>query len=226
MNKKIISHLIVLFSAMGCAGEKDLCQQTKEKFSLNNVSCEFSSKDNIKNNLGSYYCSGNSTQQCCCHSNESYYTADSGSTLDAKSDDVTSDATVYSNVDGYRSRFNKEVSENESVGDGLEQIVTSEQDGVSIIRDILLEQQYFVGIKKDCSEIMLENPKTKKYVTIMPDICFKKKVEDVYSYLEFDSVEDTGVGFSTMFPFYKEVKPDTKEKIGIQVKLYLNSMKK
>ena len=113
----------------------------------------------------------------------------------------------------------------QSIDQKVDQIITDESKGVSIIIDELKKQGYLPEKNLGKYKITLRNPKTGKYdLVLTPDIAFRKKLTDPYSYFEFDSKADPGKGIVSKIPFYYEIKPNYESKIRLSVTNFLKNL--
>lgn len=93
-------------------------------------------------------------------------------------------------------------------------IISDEQKGLEIIVDELQKQGYNPEINDGSWKLILQNPDTGEYnIVLQPDIRIMGYKYSKYSYIEFNSKENPGVGFSNEFPPYIEIQPDIEQNI-------------
>ncbi len=101
--------------------------------------------------------------------------------------------------------------------------ITGEEEGLEVITDELSEMGYSCERNDGSWQITLQNPETGEYnLVLQPDLRCWEEENGHYSYFEFDSGEDPGVGYSSDFPLYREIGMDTEEKIKEIVRSHLH----
>lgn len=114
-----------------------------------------------------------------------------------------------------------------------EKVVSDEYSGVSIIIDELKKRGYEAKGNNEgegLQHVTLINPNTGDYeLVVVPDVIFWKEGSLSYSYFEFHSSEDPceeGGNFSSDFPFYRVIPPDTETFIRMKVRNYVGELEK
>ena len=106
-------------------------------------------------------------------------------------------------------------------------IVRPEREGIQIITTELEAQGYIPEVRSDhWSTIRLRNPQTGEYDLLLePDVRFRRaRNPPAYSFFEFNSAEDPGVGMESDVPFYREVQPATGEEIRAYIQRVLEDL--
>ena len=105
--------------------------------------------------------------------------------------------------------------------DTLEEIlIESEEDGVNLIANTLYDLGYSPVIQDGTWEVGIGSGDD--YVHLVPDIRFTD-YNPGFSYFEFNSQEDPGVGYSDDLPFYQEIDPGYESQIVEQVQYLLDN---
>ncbi len=113
-------------------------------------------------------------------------------------------------------------------GDGMydainENIINDEEKGIEIIVEELVARGCNVEKNSGIFDITVLDPSTEQYISLSPDIRFKKEPHLMYAYFEFDSESDPGKGINlSKGPIYHEIVPDTEENIRLLVNDYLD----
>ncbi|MEK6901675.1 MAG: hypothetical protein AABX37_04990 [Nanoarchaeota archaeon] len=150
--------------------------------------------------------------------NDDVTMSDGTPTVNSDADDSGSDDTPYDT--GSPSQDAGHDSRNEYV-------VRGEEDGIQIITTWLTAQGYAPEVRSDSwSTIRLRNPQSGEYDLVLePDVRFRRgRNPPAYSFFEFDSREDPGVGVTSDIPFYREVQPATEEGIKAYIQRVLNDL--
>lgn len=143
--------------------------------------------------------------------------------LDASNDALDSSLNYDSNSSG-RSNLDSTINDTLAEYDnGASPLITAEQEGRSLIEQILLSHSYQLQQNDGSWKITLLNPETGEYDLVLePDFRFNKNPDSGYSYLEFSSSTDRGRGISSNYPFYREIVPGTRAEIEQQVNTALD----
>ncbi len=99
--------------------------------------------------------------------------------------------------------------------------ITSETRGVAIMVNELQSAGYLVQLQTGWGATVYDSQSAEH--VLEPDLRFRRTSGDVYSYLEFNSPEDPGVGFTSVVPLYVEIQPGTEEEIREEVGRVLTS---
>ncbi len=85
--------------------------------------------------------------------------------------------------------------------------IQTEKDGIDVLVNELTNANFQVNVNTDM-KLTLKNSKTGKYDLILtPDIVFRSSSSKPYSFLEFNSSTNPGIGFASNAPWYREVQP-------------------
>lgn len=85
--------------------------------------------------------------------------------------------------------------------------ITSESSGVAIIANTLIDLGYDPEIQDGSWQVLISNN------VLEPDIRFRRYVNSGYSYFEFNTPEDQGIGYYSDLPFYAEINPTMRSRI-------------
>ncbi len=188
--KKVVAFFLALYAA-GCGGDalvekKEICDNPLQMGQI----CE--EVDGEKNPWGSspagfnqcYRNDMGSIDYCCCKTS-----------YDAGSVDASGGQQI----------------EQQDIHQGP--IISGEKEGIAVLVDALHQKGYTTEVNKGSWKVVLKNPDTGKYdLQLNPDIRFKKG-DSTFSYVEFSSAEDPGIGVKSKFPLYVEIEPGTKSQI-------------
>jgi|SRR3989338_5833148 len=110
---------------------------------------------------------------------------------------------------------------------GTAPIIAEEEPALNIIVDTLHNNVYTLERQDGSWSVLLSDPEDGQYnLFLYPDLRFRAAETSAYSYLEFDSPEDPGVGFSSNLPFYRELPPDTEENLRRIVQEYRQQLER
>lgn len=99
-------------------------------------------------------------------------------------------------------------------GLAAEERIYDESSGVNILMNELQSLGYLTEKQDGTWNVVLQTSQTDfTPLTLEPDVRFKKQEIDPYSYLEFNSDTDSGVGIFNYAPLYMEIEPNTEEGI-------------